>query len=231
MDPFFKDKNNQTCLYYASREGKYLLCKYLIQQCNLPVNEKDIFGQTPIYYACREGRLEVLKLLIESGSDINLEDNYGQTCLFYAVKQNHLEVVEFLVEKGININKIDKMNSSPLTLSERLKDGRIKQFLLDHGSVRQEVKPRKKHVMAGYKKLIKRGEDMRKKRSEIPRDELIASIQRQRRYILLRVKDNGEKTPLTSDEIQSLKINFPDISKLLDDKNALFKKVSALSQE
>ena len=85
-----------------------MVCQYLIQHCNLPVNEKDIFGQTPIYYACREGRLDVVKLLIDSGSNINLDDNYGQTCLFYAVKHNHFDVVQYLVEKGINVNKIDK---------------------------------------------------------------------------------------------------------------------------
>jgi len=44
-----KDKYNQTCLYYALREGKYESSKYLIEECNLPLNEKDIYGQNPIY--------------------------------------------------------------------------------------------------------------------------------------------------------------------------------------
>ena len=207
------------------------MCQYLIQQCNLPVNEKDIFGQTPIYYACREGRLDVVKLLIDSGSNINLDDNYGQTCLFYAVKHNHFDVVQYLVEKGINVNKIDKMNSSPLTLSEKLKDGKITQYLIDHGSVRQEVKPRKRHLSSGYKKILKKKVETRPKNPEMSKDEIIANIQKQKRYILLRVKPNGEKIPLTAEEIQTLKINYPDISKLLDDKNALYSQVSELSTE
>ena len=57
------------------------------------------------------------------------------------------------------------------------------------------------------------------------------NIQKPKRYILLRVKPNGEKIPLTAEEIQTLKINYPDISKLLDDKNALYSQVSELSTE
>ena len=46
-----------------------------------------------------------------------------------------------------------------------------------------------------------------------------------------KIKPNGEKIPLTAEEIQTLKINYPDISKLLDDKNALYSQVSELSTE
>lgn len=234
VDPFFKDKNNQTCLYYACREGKLKVCEFLITECKLPINEKDSFGQIPIYYAAREGRVNVCRLLVSNGCNINLDDNYGQTCLFYAVKHNQFETVKFLVESGININKVDKMNSSALSLSEKLNDGRITQYLLENGSIRQEPRPRKK-TFSSVKKVVKKrfgGQQFRKsEKQEISKEELIAAIQKPKRYVLVKISANGDKIPLTVEEIQSLKMNYPEVSKLLDDKDALLNKVSELTQD
>ena len=235
VNPLFKDKINQTCLYYACREGKLKVCEFLIKQCNLPLNERDIYGQVPIYYAAREGKVDICKLLVDNGADINIEDLYGQNCLFYAVKHGHFDVVKFLVEHGINVNVIDKMNMTVLSLSEKLKDGKIKEFLIQNGSVinvnkiraRNRQTPFNQH--GGYNhNLIRKDKEMR---AEMTKDELINSIQKQRKYILIRVTQNGEKKPLTSEEIQNLRINYPDVSKLLDDKNTLVEKVKELSKE
>ena len=123
-----KDKINQACLDYACREGKMKVCEFLIKQCNLPLNERDIYGQEPIYYATREGKVDTCKLLVDNGADVNIEDLYGQNCLFYAVKRRHFEVVKFLVDHGINVNVIDKMNMTVLSLSEKIKTERSKSF-------------------------------------------------------------------------------------------------------
>jgi len=52
VDPLAKDKIQQTCIYYAAREGKYNACKYLLEK-GVPLNEPDLYHQTPIYYAAR----------------------------------------------------------------------------------------------------------------------------------------------------------------------------------
>ena len=70
VNPLFKDKHEQTCLYYTAREGKYLTSKYLIENCKLPINERDIYGQNPIYYSAREGHYNLCRLFIEKGSNI-----------------------------------------------------------------------------------------------------------------------------------------------------------------
>lgn len=237
VNPLFKDKINQTCLYYACREGKMKVCSFLIKQCNLPLNDKDIYGQVPIYYAAREGKVDICKLLVENGADINIEDLYGQNCLFYAVQHGHFEVVKFLVEKGINVNVIDKKNMTVLSLSEKLKDGRIKDFLLQNGSVINVSKIRARNRLiadgnnqhSGFNHHLSRKD--KEIRADMTKDEKINSIQKQRKYILIRVTQNGEKKPLTTEEIQNLRINYPDVSKLLDDKNSLVEKVKELSKE
>lgn len=52
LNPTYKDKIQQTPLYYASREGKYQCCKYLIES-GCTVNDLDYYNQTPIFYAAR----------------------------------------------------------------------------------------------------------------------------------------------------------------------------------
>jgi len=52
IDPLLKDNINQTVIYYACREGKFLCTKYLIEY-GCPINEKDLYLQTPVYYASR----------------------------------------------------------------------------------------------------------------------------------------------------------------------------------
>jgi ankyrin repeat protein len=52
VDPTYKDKIQQTPLYYAAREGKVNCSKYLIG-LGCGVNDRDFYTQTPIYYAAR----------------------------------------------------------------------------------------------------------------------------------------------------------------------------------
>ena len=115
VNAFFKDKHEQTCLYYTVREGKYLTSKYLIEECKLPINEKDLYGQNPIYYSAREGHLNLCRLLVEKGSDINLQDKFGQTCIYYAIRQGHYNIVEYLIKKGANVNISDKKKQTPVS--------------------------------------------------------------------------------------------------------------------
>ena len=56
------DLINQTCLYYAARDGRIKVIKHLIT-IGIYFNHVDTFGQTAFFYACREGMLDVCKLL------------------------------------------------------------------------------------------------------------------------------------------------------------------------
>ncbi len=52
IDPTEVDRIQQTALYYAAREGKYLACEYLLSK-GLEINKPDYYQQTPVYYAAR----------------------------------------------------------------------------------------------------------------------------------------------------------------------------------
>ena len=223
VDPLLKDKHHQTCLYYTSREGKYLTSKFLIEECNLPVNEKDIYGQHPIYYSCREGKLSVCQLLLEKGADINLEDKYGQTCLYYAIRQGQYEVVEFLIKNGIDVNKVDKRKVTPVLFAERNNQNRIVDLLLQNGAIKTETK--KKEKKEKKKPIITREEEKQNRQA------LIDSIQKPKKHVLVRFNERGEKVMMTNEEIEQFKKDYPEVCKYLFDKEELEKLTSGADED
>ena len=227
IDPLFKDKYNQTCLYYAAREGKILTCKFLVEECKIPINDKDIYGQNPIYYSCREGHLNVCQYLIEKGSDINLEDKYGQTCVFYAIKQGHYDIVDYLIKNGLNVNKIDKRKQTPVSYAEKMNQIKIMELLIQNGGIKGENKNKNKNDNKNKGKRNKKTPE----EEFINKQEMINSIQKPKKNILVKVNENGEKIPLSKEEIEQFKINYPQVSKLLFEKDELEKEKKKFLEE
>ena len=225
IDPLFKDKYNQTCLYYAAREGKILTCKFLVEECKIPINDKDIYGQNPIYYSCREGHLNVCQYLIEKGSDINLEDKYGQTCVFYAIKQGHYDIVDYLIKNGLNVNKIDKRKQTPVSYAEKMNQIKIMELLIQNGGIKGESKNKNDNKNKGKRNKKTPEEEF------INKQEMINSIQKPKKNILVKVNENGEKIPLSKEEIEQFKINYPQVSKLLFEKDELDKEKKVINED
>ena len=225
VDPGHKDKHNQTCLYYTVREGKYETSKYLIEECKLPINEKDIYGQNPIYYAARDGHLNLCELLVEKGTDVNLEDKYGQTCIFYAIREGHYDIVEFLIKHGANVNKNDKKKQTPVSFALKNGKDKIAQLLIDNGGMKPETKMKnnKEHNKKNRKKPI---EEEHQTKSEI-----INNIQAPKKYILVKIAENGEKTPLTEEEYAKFVDENQEVFQLLNNKENLQKMVDEINDE
>ena len=218
VDPLFKDKHQQTCLYYTAREGKYLTSKYLIEECNIPINDKDIYGQHPIYYACREGHLNLCELLVEKGADVNLEDKYGQTCVFYAIRQGHYDIVHYLLKHGLNVNKIDKKKHTPVSYAEKIGQSKIMELLLNNGGIKPENKSKKKNDNKS-----KKGNKKTPEEEQLSKQEMIDSIQKPKKHILVKILPSGQKVALNDNEIEEFKKNNPQAAKLLYNKEELEK--------
>ncbi len=225
VNPAHKDKHNQTCLYYTVREGKYETSKYLIEKCNLPINERDIYGQNPIYYAARDGHLNLCELLVEKGTDVNLEDKYGQTCIFYAIREGHYDIVDFLIKHGANVNKNDKKKQTPVSFAMKNGKDKIAELLITNGGIRPE--PKAKNNKEHNKRNRKRStEDDHQTKSEI-----INNIQAPKKYILVKIGENGEKTPLNEEECSKFAQENPEVFQLLNNKEELQKKVDEINDE
>lgn len=221
----FKDKHEQTCLYYTVREGKYRTSKYLIEECGLLINEKDIYGQNPIYYAAREGHLPLCELLVDKGTDINLEDKYGQTCIFYAIRQGHYDIVEYLIKKGANVNKTDKKKQTPVTYAMKVGQNDIMELLINNGGIRQE------HKQKAVKEHIRKGNTKNEETVKQNKIDIINNIQVPKKYILVKIGDNGEKTPLSEEEFNQFKIKNSDVIDTINNKELLKKMVGEINDE
>ena len=229
VDPLYKDKHEQTCLYYMAREGKYLTSKYLIEECNLPINEKDIYGQNPIYYSVREGKMNLCQLFVEKGADINLEDKFGQTCIFYAIRTGHYDIVKFLIKNGANINKIDKKKQTPVSYAVKMNQDEIVDLLVENGAIKPEKKINEKNknnnLYHNLKKEKTQNFDPEKNKS------IIANIQVPKKYVLVKINENGEKTPLSEEEYNEFMKNNPEINGLVNNQNLLKKLADEIEDE
>jgi ankyrin repeat protein len=176
-----------------------------------------MYSQTPVYYAAREGKLNVLQILVESGAYINTEDKYGQTCIFYAIKEGHYEIVEYLVQKGADINKVDKKKLTPYTFALKHNKIRIADLLVSSGVVINSGKQTTKKV----KTTTKPEEDVK----------TAVDDNQPKKYILVRVLDNGEKVALSQSEIEQLLRDNIKAGQLLSNKEALEKEEDNISQE
>ena len=230
VNPLFKDKHKQTCLYYTAREGKYLTSKYLIEDCSLPINEKDIYGQNPIYYSAREGHFDLCQLFVEKGSDINLEDNFGQTCIFYAIRQGHYNIVEYLIKNGANINKIDKRKQSPISFASKMNQEKIVELLIENGAIRSEKKGKDKNK---HHNINHHHSKIEKKTSEEieQNKKIIMNVQVPKKHILVKIDKNGEKRPLTEEEFDDFMKKNPEIDNILNNKNLMKKLVDEINDD
>ena len=225
VNPAHKDKYNQTCLYYTVREGKYETSKYLIENCGLPINEKDIYGQNPIYYAARDGHLNLCQLLVEEGSDVNLEDKFGQTCIFYAIREGHYEIVDYLIKHGANVNKNDRKKQTPVSYALKHGKEKIAELLIANGGMKPEPKQKNnKEINKKNKKRVTEEEPQTK-------SEIINNIQAPKKYILVKIGENGEKLPLEDEEYKKFMDDNPEVFQLLNDKENLQKIVENINDD
>ena len=109
----FRNKFNQTPLYYAVDANSTEFAKFLINH-GAKVNTKDYFGFTPLHEAVVRGSYNVAKLLIEKGADVNAKDKYGYTPLHLTAIYNRPKLAELLIKHGAKVNVKDNYGNTPL---------------------------------------------------------------------------------------------------------------------
>ena len=226
LDPKEKDKFQQTCLYYTCREGKKLCCEYLIDECGLNPNEIDIYGQNPIYYAVRDGKLDTIKIMIEKGANINIEDKYGQNCIFYAIRECRYEIIQYLIEKGANVNQVDKKKMTPYSFAEKLNFQKICELLLIHGATKPISKNEKNNK---NKKMKNKESNNNNKEQKIEMS--IEEIQKPKKFLLIKITEDGKKIPLNENELNQFQKDYSKIYDLLEKEDERKKVISNVNHD
>jgi len=168
----------ETPLHFATSSGdkiSFPLIKYLIEEKDFDVNEKNDENVTPFYNLA--GRrsilspkelLEITKYFLDKGANLNIINSYGFTPLDTFCRSGNKEIVSYIIKnrgKSISPESID-------STIKRLKDS-IKQMEIEpvfSPKTSEEAKARTRKRIAEFKKsyplILKMLNDLKAKKSK-----------------------------------------------------------------
>lgn len=126
----------------AGKPGRSMLeiLKYLINECRLDVNDKEIDFKTgkeiewiPFLSACVWGDYQRVAFLIEQDADVEKEFK-GFSALHYAAGSGNKDIVNLLIEKGLDINSKTDNEMTVLTQAVYSGNKNVVKMLIDNGA-------------------------------------------------------------------------------------------------
>lgn len=131
-----RNTSHSNALHIATKKRHIETVKWLIEECNFPLDEIKSNGCTAMAIASFRGYKKILQLLIEGGADINMTSTLGIGPLFLAIKASKLEIVEYLLNNGAQVYYEDriKRDYSPMFYAIREKNLPIIELFCDFGA-------------------------------------------------------------------------------------------------
>lgn len=143
-DPNVKDKEGNTALIEAAKEGRKDVAALLIDK-GADVNEGDArFGGTPLIWAALNGKTEMVGMLLEKGANLSAREKLnGLTPLLAAAVKGNTETVKFLLDKGASVHSKDGEGRTALMWAANA--GRLEtvKLLLDKGATLEATEEEK----------------------------------------------------------------------------------------
>lgn len=88
----------ESALFAALHINDMDLVKFLVEECQVDIEHKEIQARTPLYYTCSVGNLESARYLISRGASVNSVTSMGRTALKKAAWNGEHEMVKVLLE-------------------------------------------------------------------------------------------------------------------------------------
>ena len=117
-----QDKDGDTPIFHAIRNGHVEVTKYLMQIPGIRTAASD--GFTVLMCACRFGQMPIVRYLL-TRPDVNVNEatSDGRTAFFRAASWRHVDIMRLLVENGCEVGQKDDMNQT--VLRKACNDGHV----------------------------------------------------------------------------------------------------------
>jgi ankyrin repeat protein len=103
------DKNANTLLHLAAKNGDVPLIKYLKDEIGLNVHAQNKEGLTPLQIAAAHGHLQAVQTLIARGGNKQILDKHDNTLLHLAAKSGDVALIKYLSESAkVEVNAQNK---------------------------------------------------------------------------------------------------------------------------
>ncbi|KAF7591429.1 hypothetical protein BBP40_001590 [Aspergillus hancockii] len=108
------DKNGDTELHLAAKEGLLDVCKQLIRQMPSLVRTANHKQEMPLHCAVKTGRCDIVRLFLKKGAFAECPDVDGKTPLHYAVEAESLGSVKLLFNENASSCLPDRDGKTPI---------------------------------------------------------------------------------------------------------------------
>ena len=116
LDLIPTDKNDNTLLHAAAKNGRTEVLKLLLSKTSNQPNHVNNKSESPLHIAIKDVHVEVVEELLKfPGIDVNKPDNEGNTPLSIATNKGNAKMVQLLLAvKEIDVNQVDNEGKTPL---------------------------------------------------------------------------------------------------------------------
>ena len=126
----------------AVAENKFKILKYLIEECNIDIDDKEYYtetqtdnGWTGLQWAAYKGKIEIAEYLINKGANINANHLADKTTpLIYALQNQKDETAKFLINKGADVNIQNYYKWTAIHYAARRGNDEIVELLLENSA-------------------------------------------------------------------------------------------------
>ncbi|XP_069183399.1 transient receptor potential cation channel subfamily A member 1 homolog [Procambarus clarkii] len=113
------NKNGETPLHIAAREGLSDFCAILLEHQAVRVDIKNMKQMTPLHFAAQKGELDTLNLLIQEGANPNIKDSQKYLPLHHAAEWGYHECCKVLASFYSVGRTQDRQDIPPVMLAAR----------------------------------------------------------------------------------------------------------------
>ena len=108
-------EDNGESLRTAAKSGNLSAVEYLINSCDVNVDEPDTQGATALLFACMESHLDIVDALLKSGANVNV--CVEETPLTAACRNGQQEIVNRLLKETPNLATTNRYGMTPAEIA------------------------------------------------------------------------------------------------------------------